>query len=84
MERSTRIGITCNYYGIYFGFNPTKLTKYFAGFQARSADVLAFGEAVDEGADGLDVGIPPATGAALGMGNIVTEAGGFAAYGALC
>ncbi len=28
-----------------------ELTNYFAGFQARSADVLAFGEAVDEGAD---------------------------------
>ncbi len=29
----------------------SKLTKYFAGFHARSADILAFGEAVDEGAD---------------------------------
>ena len=44
-----------------------------AGFQAGGADLYLLGDAVDQGADRLQVGIPASIGKIMGVGYIMTE-----------
>ncbi len=48
-----------------------RLASYFAGLQARDADVHALWGALDDRADTLNVGVPAARRTNVGMGNAV-------------
>ena len=54
------------------------LTCDFSGLEAGSADVLALGVAINEGADSLDIGVPTATGTTVRVRDIVAKARAFA------
>ena len=51
-----------------------------AGLEARRAHVHALGRATNHGADGLDVRVPAAAGAAMRVRDVVAEARPLAAY----
>ena len=55
------------------------LAGYFAGLEARGADILTLCLAAYEGTDALDIWIPATTSLAHGVRDIVAKAGPFAA-----
>ena len=56
-----------------------ELAGYFAGLEARGADILTLCLATYEGTDALDIWIPATTGLTHGVRDIVAKAGAFAA-----
>ena len=55
-----------------------ELARDLSCLEARSADILALGVAVDESAHSLDIWIPTTAGTTIGVRDVISEAWAFA------